>query len=126
VVKLISYKLLFAITAAYNLEIKQINVKTAFLYNEIDADIYIKQPEGFCSKKRPDQVCKLKKALYSLKQALYVWYNTLTDYLKTLGFTSLTADNCIFYDGRETYIVVFVDDLLIIRPSKPNINTIKA
>jgi hypothetical protein len=86
----------------------------------------MEQPERFCSKKRPDQVCKLKKALYGLKQAPCVWYNTLTDYLKTLGFTLLIADNCIFYDRRETYIVVFVDDLLIIRPSKPNINTIKA
>jgi hypothetical protein len=36
-----SYKLLFAFMAAYNLEIKQIDVKTAFLYNEIDADIYM-------------------------------------------------------------------------------------
>jgi hypothetical protein len=126
VVKPISYKLLFALTAAYNLKIEQINVKTAFLYSEIDANIYIKQPEGFCSKKRPEQVCKLKKALYGLKQALYVWYNTLTNYLNTLGFTLFTADNCIFYDGKKTYITVFVNNLLIIRPSKPNINTIKA
>jgi hypothetical protein len=121
-----SYKLLFALAAAYDLEIEQMDVKTAFLYGEIDADIYIEQPEGFCSKERPDQVCKLKKALYGLKQAPRVWYNTLTDYLKTLGFTPLTADNCIFYDGKETYIAVFVDDLLIIGPSKPNIDTIKA
>jgi hypothetical protein len=49
-----SYKLLFALTAAYNLEIKQINVKTAFLYGEIDVDIYIEQLERFCSKERPD------------------------------------------------------------------------
>jgi hypothetical protein len=121
-----SYKLLFALAAAYNLEIEQINVKTAFLYGEIDADIYIKQPEGFCSKERPDQVCKLKKALYGLKQASRVWYNTLTDYLKTLGFTSLTADNCIFYNRKETYIAVFVNNLLIIGPFKPKIDTIKA
>jgi hypothetical protein len=126
VVKLISYKLLFALTAAYDLGIEEIDVKTAFLYGEIDTDIYMKQPEGFCSKERPDQVCKLKKALYGLKQALHVWYNTLTNYLKILGFTSLTADNCIFYNGKETYIAVFVNNLLIIRPSKRNINTIKA
>jgi hypothetical protein len=121
-----SYKLLFALAAAYDLEIEQIDVKTAFLYSEIDADIYMEQPEGFCSKERPDQVCKLKKALYGFKQAPRVWYNTLTNYLKTLGFTPLTADNCIFYDRKETYIAVFVDNLLIIGPSKPNIDTIKA
>jgi hypothetical protein len=72
VVKPISYKLLFALAVAYDLEIEQIDVKIVFLYGEIDADIYIEQPEGFCSKERPDQVCKLKKALYSLKQASYV------------------------------------------------------
>jgi hypothetical protein len=69
VVKPISYKLLFALAAAYDLKIEQINVKTSFLYGEIDVNIYIEQPERFCSKKRPNQVYKLKKALYSLKQA---------------------------------------------------------
>jgi hypothetical protein len=69
VVKLISYKLLFALTAAYNLKIEQIDVKTAFLYSEINVDIYMEQPKRFCNKERPDQVCKLKKALYGLKQA---------------------------------------------------------
>jgi hypothetical protein len=49
-----SYKLLFTFVAAYDLEIEQIDIKTAFLYNKINADIYIEQPEGFCSKKRPD------------------------------------------------------------------------
>lgn len=126
VVKPMSYKLLFALAAAYDLEIEQMDVKTAFLYGEMDVDIYLEQAEGFRSKERPDQVYKLRKALYGLKQAPRVWYNTLTDYLKTLGFTPLTADSCIFYDGKETYIAVFVDDLLIIGPSKPSINTLKA
>jgi hypothetical protein len=126
VVKLISYKLLFALTAAYNLKIEQMDVKTAFLYGEIDVDIYMEQPKGFCSKERPDQVCKLKKVLYGLKQASRVWYTTLTNYLKTLGFTSLTANNYIFYNSQGTYIAVFVNDLLIIRPFTSGINTIKA
>jgi hypothetical protein len=71
-------------------------------------------------------VCKLKKVLYGLKQVLCVWYNILTNYLKTLGFTSLITNNYIFYDKKETYIIVFVDNLLIIRPFKPKIDTIKA
>jgi hypothetical protein len=43
-----SYKLLFALAAAYDLKIEQINVRAAFLYSKIDVDIYIEQPEGFC------------------------------------------------------------------------------
>jgi hypothetical protein len=44
------FELLFALAAAYDLKIEQMDVKTAFLYGEIDVDIYMEQPEGFCSK----------------------------------------------------------------------------
>ena len=125
VVKPMSYKLLFAIAAAKDLEIKQIDVKTAFLYGDIDVEVYVEQPEGFGEIGKSDKVCKLNKALYSLKQSPRVWYFTLTNYLKTLGFEPLTADNCIFYDGKSSYIAVFVDDLLIIGLSKPDIDIIK-
>ena len=67
-VKLISYKLLFAIIIANNLKIKQIDIKTAFLYSDIDTEIYIKQPEGIGAIKELYKVCKLNKVLYSLKQ----------------------------------------------------------
>jgi hypothetical protein len=42
IVKLISYKIIFAIAAALNLEIKQIDIKTAFLYRTINKEIYVK------------------------------------------------------------------------------------
>jgi hypothetical protein len=67
VVKLISYNTLFIITAALDLEIKQIDVKTAFLYRYVDHKIYIKQPHHLTDS--TSKVCKLYKALYSLKQA---------------------------------------------------------
>lgn len=69
VVKPISYKVLFAIAAAKDYEIEQIDVKTAFLYSELDYEndlIYIEQPEGFTN--GTDNVCLLLKALYRLKQ----------------------------------------------------------
>jgi Reverse transcriptase (RNA-dependent DNA polymerase) len=72
------------------------------------------------------KVCKLNKALYSLKQSPHVWYFTLTAYLKTLSFKPLTANNCIFYDSKGIYIVVFVNDLLIVSLFKANISIIKA
>ena len=121
-----SYKLLFAIAAANDLEIEQMDVKTAFLYGDINAKIYVEQPKGIGAIRESHKVCKLNKALYGLKQSPRVWYFTLTAYLKTLGFKPLTADNCIFYNNNGTYITVFVDDLLIIGPSKANISMIKA
>lgn len=126
VVKPMSYKLLFAIAAAYDLEIEQMDVKTAFLYGDIDVEVYVEQPDGFNESGQSDKVCKLRKALYGLKQSPRVWYFTLTTYLESLGFKPLTSDNCIFFDSKGNYIAIFVDDLLIIGPFLADINDIKA
>ena len=62
-----SYKAIFAMAAALDYEIEQMNVKTAFLYGNIEEDIYIEQPTGFSTD--DTLICKLKKALYGLKQS---------------------------------------------------------
>jgi hypothetical protein len=62
-----SYKLLFAIAVVNNLKIEQMDVKTAFLYSNIDTKIYIEQPKGMGAIRELYKVCKLNKALYSLK-----------------------------------------------------------
>ena len=70
VVKPMSYKALFAIAAMLDLEIEQMDVKTAFLYSTVKEEIYVQQLKGLGDNTR--RVCCLKKALYSLKQSLRV------------------------------------------------------
>jgi hypothetical protein len=123
VVKPMSYKAIFAIAAALDLEVEQMDVKTAFLYGDIDEDIYISQPEGFGD--GTDRVCKLNKALYGLKQAPRIWYTTLSSYLDELGFKPLWSDVGVFVKGT-TFIAVYVDDLLIVGPDKKKIKNIKS
>ena len=123
VVKPMSYKALFAIAASLDLEIEQMDVKTAFLYGQIDDEIYMQQPEGFSD--NSGRVCRLNKALYGLKQSPRVWYNTLSDHLASFGFTSIDADSSVFSRGT-TFIAVYVDDLLIIGPDAAEINAIKS
>jgi hypothetical protein len=72
VVKPISYKLLFTITAVNDLKIKQMDIKTAFLYSDINTKIYIEQPKGIVAIRELYKVYKLNKVLYSLKQLLCV------------------------------------------------------
>ena len=67
-----SYKLLFTIIAANDFKIKQMDIKTAFLYSNIDTEIYIKQFKGMGAIRESHKVYKLNKALYSLKQLLYI------------------------------------------------------
>jgi hypothetical protein len=98
------------------------DVKTAFLYGHIDHEIYVEQPHHMTD--GTSRVCKLRKALYGLKQAPRIWYQTLTNFLRNLGFEPITADLGIFVRSNM-YIAVYVDDLLIVGPSIAEIKKIK-
>ena len=58
-----------AIAIALDLELHQMDVKTAFLNGEHDNEIYTEQPDGYIDKQRPNMVCKLQKSIYELKQS---------------------------------------------------------
>jgi hypothetical protein len=51
------------------------DVKTAFLYRKIDTEVYLELPPNLRAK-HPDMVCKLNKAIYGLKQAPKIWFDT--------------------------------------------------
>jgi len=122
VVKPMSYKALFAIAAALDLEIEQMDVKTAFLYGCVQEDIFVEQPHGLND--NSGRVCKLNKALYGLKQSPRVWYKTLSTFLGEAGFTPLDADHSVFVKN-STYIAAYVDDLLLVGPDKADIQRVK-
>lgn len=69
VVKHTSIRVLLTIVAHQNLELEQLDVKTAFLHGELEEDIYMTQPDGFQVHGKEDYACKLKKSLYGLKQS---------------------------------------------------------
>ena len=71
-------------------------------------------------------MCKLLKALYRLKQALRLWQEKLRKTLKTLGFTPLKSDQCIYRNDETGIIIVtYVDDFLIIGPNSSQIDMLK-
>ncbi|CCE28464.1 uncharacterized protein CPUR_02151 [Claviceps purpurea 20.1] len=105
-----SYKAIFAIAAASDLELHQMDVKPAFLYGLINDLVYVGQPEGLDDD--TGRVCLLNKALHGLKQSPRIWYETLSAYLATLGFKPLTSDLGVFFKGN-LYIANYVDDLLV-------------
>ncbi|GJR26581.1 retrovirus-related pol polyprotein from transposon TNT 1-94 [Tanacetum coccineum] len=49
--------------------------------------IYVAQPEGFVDPDHPEKVYLLRKALYGLKQAPRAWYDELSNFLMSKGFT---------------------------------------
>ena len=69
VTKITSIRLLIALAVVYDLQIHQMDVKTAFLNREMEEEIYMEQPEGFIVPGQENKVCRLVKSLYGLKQA---------------------------------------------------------
>jgi transposase InsO family protein len=123
VVKPMSYKLIFAIAAALDWEIDQMDVKTAFLYGKVEETVYMEQPTGL--EDGSTKVCKLDRAIYGLKQAPRVWYNTLSEFLQQLDFSPLDADASVFHK-KGVIMAIYVDDLLITGRDRTEIGALKA
>lgn len=123
VVKSTTVRLLLAVAAEKDWEIEQMDVKTAFLYGDLEEEVYVKQPTGYGA---DGKVCRLRKALYGLKQSPRVWYQTLTSHLVNLGFSKSNCDDGLFYNRKTgIYLPIYVDDLLLIGPDMGHINALK-
>ena len=115
VTRLKSIRILLAIASHLNFKLYQMNVKSAFLNRMLQEEVYVEQPKGFVDPHRPDDVYKLKKALYGFKQAPKAWYDRLTAYLTKHGFKRGFADTTLFIRKYKNYFVVakiYVDDIV--------------
>jgi hypothetical protein len=118
---------LLSIVAAENLELHQLDVKTAFLNGELDEDLWMEEPEGF-REKGPLYGCHLKKALYGLRQAPRTWHARLKKELEADGFRASAADPGLFIkrDGQNwIYVLVWVDDMLLAGKKTADLEKVK-
>lgn len=76
-----TFRIIFAIAAYYNLDIDQMDVKMAFFYRLIDRLVYVQISKDFKTATNQNIVCKLFKALHGLKQAPRLWYKQLSKFL---------------------------------------------
>nr|GEU68646.1 putative ribonuclease H-like domain-containing protein [Tanacetum cinerariifolium] len=96
-------------------QIYQMDVKSAFLYETINEEVYVMQPPGFQDPVLPHRVYKVEKAMYGLHQAPRAWYVTLSKYLFDNGFQRGTIDQTLFirkYKGEFLLVQVYVDDII--------------
>ena len=78
--------LVLALAALHDWEIEALDVKTTFLFDELDEEIYMVQPEDFIAKDQESKVCHLQKAIYGLKQAAFQWNKLLHKSLVDFDF----------------------------------------
>ena len=126
VAKATTFRLVLALTKAYNLHLHQLDVDSAFPYADLEEDVYMTPPpgmdisEGYC--------LKLLKSLYGLKQAPRNWNKNIVEHIKSLGFKQCVLDNCLFVKrvGREIYLIsLYVDDILVAGSNLVEVENIK-
>jgi hypothetical protein len=125
VAKFNSIRTILALVAELNLELHQMDVKTAFLNGNLEEEIYMNLPPGF---RMPGVVWKLKRGLYGLKQASREWYKRLRTEFEKLNFCRLQTDHGIFMKlegGARIIVAVYVDDLLILSASLEAMKALK-
>jgi hypothetical protein len=111
---------ILTLVASRGFEINQINIKSTYLYSKVndDEDLYLRPPPGNLLPNLPTGwVLKLKKTIYSLKQAGRRWYKVLCDILYQLGLTRSNFDNAVFYAYCEDKLILIltchVDDITL-------------
>ena len=107
-----SIRLIISIAASRKMKLMTFDVKTAFLHDDLEEEIYMCQPEGF--EDGTSRVCKLLKSLYGLKQSPKKWNEKFTKFLEVLEFENTDDDPCIFYKKDKSIILgIFVYDGII-------------
>ncbi|GKA27990.1 retrovirus-related pol polyprotein from transposon TNT 1-94 [Tanacetum coccineum] len=115
VARLESIRILLAYACALDSKLFQMDVKSAFLNDFINKEVYVAQPSRFIDFEKPDHVYKLKKALYGLKQAPKAWYDRLKAFLIKHEYKMGMVDNTLFTKTRSSNLIIvqlYVDDII--------------
>lgn len=123
VASMTTIRLILAIANRLDMETVQFDVKTAFLYGDLDETIYMEYPDGYPNPN--NKVCKLNKSLYGLKQAPRQWNLKFDSFLKRFKLNQSSIDKCLYYNESLSLILaIYVDDGLIASKDKPLMNAL--
>ena len=92
------------------------DVNITLLNGVVEEEVHVEQPLGFETHDKETHVCKLKKALYVLKQAPKTSHDRMDSFLMSQGFTKIKVDSNLYFKvegGRPMMLLLYVDDLLL-------------
>ena len=117
VAKMDSIRLVLAIVASKHQHVHHMDVKSEFIHGELKEEIYMHKPEGFIE--YPSLVCRLKKSLYGLKQALGAWYANMDNVMLLLGFERCKYDPNVYLQhvGDLLQVIVLYAEYILITGS---------
>lgn len=115
-VKSTTIRLILSLTITHGWKLHQIDIQNIFLHRSLFDTIFMQQPIGFVDHKRSHFVCKLKKVIYSLKQAHRAWFSILSSWLTTYGLSTSIADPSLLImhtTSHCVFILIYIDDMII-------------
>ncbi|GJY65189.1 putative RNA-directed DNA polymerase [Tanacetum coccineum] len=127
VVKIVTIRCILTIAVNNKWPLFQLDINNAFLYGELEEDVYMSIPEGY-SDQGDKRVCKLVKSLYGLKQAPSKWNEKLTSLLIENGFKQSLNDFSLFVKNDKDVmliLLVYVDDIIVTGNNVDEINKFK-
>ena len=126
--KFTTVRIMLALATHLDSEVEQMDLKTAFLYPEIEEEVYIKMPEGYKLFYPKDQnaegIARLIKTLYGLRQTPRAWFKVLDRLFRSQGFSRLNEDSSLYISG-DLIILIFVEDIVLFSKNKKAIREAK-
>ena len=88
----------------------------------------MKQPESYIQEGKENKVCLLKKSLYGLTQSLRQWYKQFNLFMIKAKYNRCEYDSCVYFKQSDdpTYLLLYVDDMLIVVKNKTHVQKLKA
>lgn len=126
VAKLSTFRLFLAVATKLNLPVSQMDVTGAFLYGDIEEDVYLKLPEGAYN--NGENIVKLNRSLYGLKKSPKYWNVKFNSVMIREGFKRSQCDSCLYTkcnDKQLMYVIIYVDDLLVFGTDTSQISEFK-
>ncbi|UYV60463.1 hypothetical protein LAZ67_1001224, partial [Cordylochernes scorpioides] len=116
VVKFDSIRTILSLCASLDMEMIQLDVKSAFLNGDLEEELYMEQPQGYENPDFPNHVCSLQKSIYGLKQSPRMWNKKFHEFLIKFDLKPSISDSCVYtMKCKQAYILlaIYVDDCLI-------------
>lgn len=129
VAKLNTIRILLSLAANFDWPIHQLDIKNAFLNDELQEEVFMCQPPGYEDKQNGKIVCKLNKSLYGLKQSPRAWFDRFSKVIQKSGYIQGQADHTMFvkHSGNDkiTILIVYVGDIIVTGNDSEEVTRIK-
>jgi hypothetical protein len=115
VARLEAIRILLAFATSKGFKLYQMDMKSVFLNDVIQEEVYVRQPPYFENPKYPNRVYKLSKVLYELNQESWAWYARLKTFLLDHGYVTGSIDNTLFtlkHGSDFLFIQIYVNDII--------------